>query len=371
MRNDHTPIAVTHERLPFYLELARKTKRSLMITGSPGVGKTSSINAYAKENEMPVYPVHLGQVDPVDLRGVPRVRIDDSRGYATTAWAIPEMFPHEDKPAVLFFDELPQADDPQQKAAFQIINERRCGDYRVPDSVMIVAAGNYLSDNAGSNAMLTAMRNRFFHIAINTDIKSWIKWATLNEIDPRIIGYLRFRPSNLSVFSKLRTATGQDRTALQSYLREAYAFPTERSWEMVSDLFRQIPQGSVGELTEVAATAVGQEVAAELRGFLNHYIDLPDIEELLENPDSFDYTSIFNEPSKVWGLFSGVIDHVNVDNYDKMMPPATEIFKRLPEEYRTAAITSFTDKFPSFNRTTQFADFINDTSRVYDIGKRH
>ena len=56
-------------------------KTYVMMWGAPGIGKSSIVNAVAKDNDMQVIDVRLSQLAPTDLRGLPYVE-DGSAHFA-------------------------------------------------------------------------------------------------------------------------------------------------------------------------------------------------------------------------------------------------------------------------------------------------
>ena len=66
-------------------------------------------------------------------------------------WAPPQELPTEEfakkfNYVVLFLDEMNSAAPAVQAAAYQLILNRRIGQYKLPDNVLIVAAGNREAD---------------------------------------------------------------------------------------------------------------------------------------------------------------------------------------------------------------------------------
>src|SRR5213078_3414651 len=93
-------------------------------------------------------------LDPVDIRGLPHVN-GDGRSH----WAIPDFLPREeDGPTLVFLDELNRAPQLVQNACLQLALDRRVGEYRLPDSCVVVAAGNP-DNHRGVTRMSEALAN--------------------------------------------------------------------------------------------------------------------------------------------------------------------------------------------------------------------
>ena len=169
----------------------------VLIWGPPGVGKSDILQQIAHENGIDVIDVRLGQLEPVDLRGVPHVK-DDS-----TQWAIPEFFPREPNAGdILFLDELTSAEPANQVAAYQLLLDRQCGKYKLPPKVYVCAAGNRAEDRAVSIPMSSALANRMLHLEVEANSDVWCKWAVLNNIAPEVVGFIHFSPKMLFFLDK-------------------------------------------------------------------------------------------------------------------------------------------------------------------------
>ncbi|MFN3785937.1 MAG: AAA family ATPase, partial [Thiothrix sp.] len=115
----------------------------VMLWGPPGVGKSQIIAQVGQRHNAPVIDIRLSQMEPSDLRGIP------FRDGGLVEWAIPSMLPDEKRHGevgILFLDEITSAVPSVSAAAYQLILDRRLGDYRVPDGWAIFAAGNRQGD---------------------------------------------------------------------------------------------------------------------------------------------------------------------------------------------------------------------------------
>ena len=139
-------------------QLAGGVPPPVMLWGPPGIGKSDIVKSVAQECGIEQRDIRLAQLDPVDLRGVPTVE------NGQTKWAVPSFFPTEPESAgIIFLDELSAADPSIQVAAYQLLLDRRIGEYKVPPKWIIVAAGNRAEDNAVSLPISSALANRMMH----------------------------------------------------------------------------------------------------------------------------------------------------------------------------------------------------------------
>jgi hypothetical protein len=250
---------VTPSKLKLALKVAIKARRPVMIWGSPGVGKSAVVRQVAADLGLPCQDERVSDRDPVDFRGLPHV-VD-----GVTLWTLPGFLPVSGS-GILFLDELSAAPPAIQAVAYQLILDRRLGDYRLPEGWSILAAGNLESDRAVVSRMSSALANRFVHLSFDVDLNDWVGWALDNGIRPEIVAFLRFRPELLFSFDAAR---GEK------------SFPSPRTWEFVSDLMRADGQACEAELIQ---GAVGEGAGVEFLGFLRTFRDLPDIDGIIKDP---------------------------------------------------------------------------------------
>jgi len=162
-------------------------------------------------------------------------------------WGAPSELPTQEMAEkydniVLFLDEMNSAAPSVQAAAYQLILNRRVGTYKLPDNVMIVAAGNREADKGVTYRMPAPLANRFVHLEMAVDFDDWFQWAVANNIHKDVVGYLTFAKKDLYDFDPKSPSR---------------SFATPRSWSFVSDLLEDelsdeetttdLVSGSVGE----------------------------------------------------------------------------------------------------------------------------
>ena len=239
---------VTIQQAKNELMYCMREKRPVFLWGPPGIGKSELVAGIAEELGGVCVDIRLGQIEPTDLRGIPY--FDRDRGVMN--WAPPIDLPSEEFAAkypvvVLFMDEMNQAAPAVQGAAFQLVLNRQVGIYKVPDNVVIIAAGNRESDKGISYRMPTPLANRFVHLEMRVDHESWEQWATINRIRPDVIGYIGFAKQDLYDFDPRSSSR---------------AFATPRSWTFVSELLED-NDCTDSELTDLISGAVGEGVAVK------------------------------------------------------------------------------------------------------------
>lgn len=125
----------------------------LHIWGPCGVGKSQIVFQVADDTEREFRDVRAGQLDPVDMRGLPRITSDQ------TEWVPPKFLPTSGN-GILFLDELTSAPQMTQAACYQLVLDRRLGEYMLPDGWVVIAAGNPASERGVHSSMTRTTRER-------------------------------------------------------------------------------------------------------------------------------------------------------------------------------------------------------------------
>jgi MoxR-like ATPase len=236
---------------------------------------------------------------PVDLRGLPAVSGD------VTRWLPPEFLPNEGE-GILVIDELTSAPQMMQGAFYQLIFDRKLGDYLLPDGWAVIAAGNPASERGVYFSMPCPLRNRFQHLTLEPDLKDWCSWAVVNHIRPEIVAFLRFRPTLL-----LDPSTDKD----------ANAWPTPRSWEMASKTLTGWTKGHNNVTDDLLLHqmngVVGDAATGEFMGFLRLFSELPSTDEIMLNQKT---APVPEEPSSAIAVATAlgrVMNDQNIIQIDK------------------------------------------------------
>ncbi len=252
----------SHIRAVLEREFAAASSHTpVMLWGPPGVGKSRIVAQVAQANGVPLIDVRLSQMEPTDLRGIP------FRSGDRVDWSVPSLLPdaaRHGSRGILFLDEITTAPPTVTAAAYQLILDRRLGEYTVPQGWAIFAAGNRYGDRGVSYVMPAPLANRFTHYEIEVHLDDWVAWAHESGIDERVIAFLRFRPDLLFDFDAARNPI---------------AFPTPRSWEYAHRALAKF-EDAPELLTGALQSCVGPAAGVELKAFIDHLRELPDIDAI-------------------------------------------------------------------------------------------
>ncbi len=219
---------------------------SWMLHGRPGVGKTEVVQQLAHQIGAQLFDLRLTTIEPQDLRGLPYYDHDAQR----TVWYRPEDLPDDPAhPSILFLDELTAAAPSLQPTVYGLLQERRVGRHRLPDSVLIIAAGNTVEDGAVAYEMGTALSDRLVHMIVQAGADDWLQnYAVPAGIHPAVAGFIRTRPDLLE-------------TTEDTLRRGLSVACTPRSWTRVSQIMHAIPDRATRQV--MIAGTVGEAPAAE------------------------------------------------------------------------------------------------------------
>jgi hypothetical protein len=257
---------VTSEEARVALIQCFNKKRPVFLWGPPGIGKSELVEGITHEMGGHMIDLRLGQMDPTDIRGIPFY----NKELGLMDWAPPIDLPSEELAAkhpviVLFFDEMNSAAPSVQAAAYQLILNRRVGKYKLPDNVVMVAAGNREGDKGVTYKMPSPLSNRFVHLEMRVDFDAWQKWAVLNNIHKDVVGYISFAKQDLFDFDP--------KTSSRS-------FATPRAWTFVSQLLEDGLPASTE--TDLVAGTVGEGTAVKFMAHRKIAGQMPNPRDILD-----------------------------------------------------------------------------------------
>jgi hypothetical protein len=242
------------------------TRRPMFLWGPPGIGKSEVVADITRELGGFMIDLRLGQMDPTDIRGIPFF----NKEVGKMDWAPPIDLPDEELASqypliVLFMDEMNSAAPAVQAAAYQLVLNRRIGRYRLPDNVVMVAAGNRESDKGVTYRMPTPLANRFVHVEMRADFAAWQEWAVQNQIHKDVVGYVTFAKQDLYDFDAKSSSR---------------AFATPRSWTFVSELLADEDLDET-TATDLIAGTIGEGLAVKFMAHRKIASKLPRPEDIL------------------------------------------------------------------------------------------
>lgn len=288
------------------IERAIERRQPVFLHGQPGVGKSQIVKQIAERLGRPMIDIRLALYDPSDLKGVPYFNSNDGEMH----WSTPSELPRagrivqakvakivddaiqrstanlDEGHAILFLDELSNAPLSVQAAAYQLVLDRRIGQYQLPDNVAIIAAGNRMTDRGAAHKIAAPLANRFAaHIEIEPLFSDWISWALQEGIQPAVLGFLSNATQYWNTFEQNK---------------DAYAYATPRMWEIINTMLDDSDDRDMAY--RIVAGAVGEGIAIAFVQHRELLIKIPKVEDIFEGvkislkdvPVSVRYTLVYN-----------------------------------------------------------------------------
>lgn len=316
------------------LSLCIRARRPAFIWGPPGVGKSAVVAQVAKSQNLELRDVRAVLLDPVDLRGLPHVN-GDGRAH----WAIPDFLPREGT-GLLLLDELNAAPPLVQAACYQLVLDRKLGEYTLPEGWAVVAAGNNEGDRAVTHKMPTPLRSRFINLDFEIDLEDWTRHALDSGYRSEVVAFIRFRPDLLHAFDPKVASK---------------AFPCPRTWQFVSELLDASPSAEIEH--ELYQGAVGEGAAAEFTGFLRVFRSLPSVDAILLNPTSVDVPT---DPAVMYAISAALSRKATETNFGAIGTYAN----RMSPEFSVFIVSTAVKACPAIQQTRAFIDWISKNSSV-------
>ncbi len=301
---------IKHKELKTFLKETYDKKIPTFIWGTMGIGKSTIVRDVAKEMGLDFVDVRISQLEPSDLRGLPSV------ANGETKWLPPSWLPKKNTKGILFFDELNLAVPSIQASCYQLILDRKLGDYELPEGWEIISAGNRIEDKANVFEMPSPLANRFVHVELAVpNVEEWCNWAFDKQIDSRIITFLNWKESRLYAFDA-------------KYKEKSFATP--RTWEYVSKLIKDVSYDENSEmLSTLIASAVGEGVSTEMTAFMKLQRKIK-AEEILESPKK---VKNITELDLKYSMLSSISEYFNKHKKKETIKQVMGVVNELDAEF--------------------------------------
>jgi len=311
-----------------------ESKIPTFLWGAPGIGKSSIIKQIAHDMEIECIDLRLSLMDPTDLKGIPFYEKESH----TALWAPPSFLPRTGR-GILFLDELNSAAPAVQASAYQLILDRKVGEYTLPDGWAIVAAGNREGDRGVVYRLPSPLANRFVHIEMEVSVEDWREWAIKRGVDSRIVAYIGFKNDALFTFNP----TTNERS-----------FATPRSWEAVHNVLQSTLPKHL--LLEAISGAVGKENGVDFLGFCKVMLLLPDIEAILRGEWSEEYPT---DISALYALSSALVGRVLSDPDEEKINHLLGYTLKLQSEFAVMIVQDLQRQGVRMDHLDAYGDWVN------------
>lgn len=236
--------------------------QNIMLTGKHGIGKSQILEKFFAMRGERVVILFLGQMsDPGDLIGLPRLNAETGK----TDFMPPYWFPTDEKPVVLFLDELNRARPEVLQTIMDLTLNRTLAGKKLPEGSRVISAVN-----DGEEYQLTdldpALVSRFNIYEFRPTVQEWLLWATQKKLDNRVISFISENPEMLDGAEFTREDQGLEKS------------PDRRAWERVSNILQQ--NNVTPLLKTIIAGVIGMPAASKFFASINQN-KLPSAKDIL------------------------------------------------------------------------------------------
>lgn len=342
-----TSMHLTPAQVGIAVEALIDMRRPGFIWGPPGIGKSELIQGIADKRGIELRDVRLGMMDATEIKGFPMPDMEQKE----MCWLPPDFLPpmmveeevtvYRDKAGdelfavqdgdtvgfvyedgrphkakftpteevvrrtvpnssegILFLDELNQAPPMVQAAAYQLLLNRKVGQYTLPDGWAMMAAGNRETDRSNAQRMPAALALRLVHIDMLPSIDDWSAWAVQHpdKVSVPLLAFLRFKPHLLHKFDPKRRVSPNPRSWIFADQVAESGLPPEIGLALM--------QGTVGE------AEAGEYVA--YRGMMD---ELPSVDQVRLDPDG---TVVPQNISALFGIVGALARANTKDSYPRL-----------------------------------------------------
>ena len=268
-------------------------------------------------------------LDLVDLRGTPGATAPTVRAgrrrCSCRRRTIPALW-------LINLEELPSAVPMVQAALHQLLLERKCGEYELPEGASLIACGNRENDRGVVHRMSAPLSNRLVHLEIRVDARDWLAWGAANRIAPEVLFFVELEPQLLHQFDP------------QS---KEHAFPSPRSWEFASNFVKN-RNGLDAEVERALFRGtVGEAAAVEFTSFFKVWRQLPHPRAVLDDPGNAD---IPENASTLMALCGSLYRMASDVNLDAIVTYATRLRREVGESLGGACVC----REPALQRSPAF-----------------
>lgn len=277
------------ETVEFNIE--HNIKHSILGLGAPGVGKSQVIRQIGKKYGFKVIDIRLAQMSEVEIAGL----IYPNESRTKTVWLAPDILPNEErdgKNTILLLDEITSCSKRIQVAAYQLILDRRIGQYTLPEGTFVIALGNREDDDGVYIHLAGPLADRFEIHYIESDFEIWkFDFALKHGIHPFVINYLTYKPADLHT---------------QDPESSSMMFATPRSWERVSDILKIDSDITKTVIKNKIIGNVGQAVGSQFIEFCSDMKEIISVEDVINGT-----AELPDDPAELALVTDRIVDYVS------------------------------------------------------------
>ena len=256
-------------------------KLTPIIQSEPGCGKTSLLSML-EDNMGDKYDYIYVDCPVKDMQDIAMtIPNHDTRTLETYVGSLFKL--DSPKPKVILLDEFMKAPKLLQVIFTRLMLERFIGDTPLPQGSIVFGTSNNQSDGVG-DTMLAHASNRVCLLQMQKPkVEDWLVWASENAISPLIRAWVHMFPRALNSYLD---DNQKDNPYIFQPSKPQLSFVTPRSLAKASVIVEN--RDILGETPTMSALSgtIGYSASADMSAFLSLEKSLPDINEILQQPEN-------------------------------------------------------------------------------------
>ena len=260
-------------------------KRTVLIQGHMGTGKSSLLNALAAElpNHTPCYfDCTTKDLGDISIPKLAVVSADTNNSDYVTYATNEELGVHLDNPIILMIDEYGKANPAVKNAMLRLMLERKIGSYTLHPDSLVFATTNLGAEGVG-DLLPPHARNRMTVITSRKPNNiEWIEWGINNGIDHTLLGWAKDNPQLFASFEDVKDP--EENPYIYHPRDQRAAFVTPRSLEAASDWLKSREAYDDQTLTSLLMGTIGDRGAMDLMAFVKLADQLPSLDSIKQEP---------------------------------------------------------------------------------------
>lgn len=326
------------------LERAIAANLVLMITSSPGAGKSSLVRQVADKYNLKLIDNRMTSLIPEDFSGLPRFTEDGKAEFVQFS----DMWPLEGQPLpmkedgsgeyydgwLLFMDEFNSGTKGTLAASYKLLYDRQVGQKNLHPNVVMALAGNRMGDRAIVNNIGTALESRISHVEMEVVHNIWLEDVALPlHFDHRVVAFLQVYPSHLDDFKPNHNGA---------------TFCCPRTWESVSKYCKSRGTASFDEHDRILLSGtITAEVAAKFVQFTKIYDSMVTVNQVVSDPQN---APLPQNIETTWATVMAMAEGTTAANYDKVM----DYIERLEMGFRVIYTRTLMAQQPKLRSHSRF-----------------
>jgi len=257
-------------------QLENKKVLPICLKSKPGLGKSSSVRTIANELKVPTVEISMPQKNLSFFSGIPqfiaseemnKYKIDGLTQTEVTEWTAPELVVRANLEAekhggcVILLDDIHKVNRSTQAVLYELLLDRRMGQYRLHDNVAIVLTMND-SEAAGMQMMDTPVKDRMQLIDVELNSEYWIDNFG-SKLNMYVSSFVRKNPNYIS----------------EEETEDLESSASPRSWEYLSNMLDVLDSKFISKnAIMIAKGFVSNDVAREFNKHVQ-YVNSINFEE--------------------------------------------------------------------------------------------